>query len=116
MEYTSSFGQANFMRYFPPPQNDSSYYANGGWEYQKQGMMGFEQSNQMGYFPGSQNDSHFYEFDNYLNCGWKGQNKREFNVPYPIHQEPSSLDTFMQHCPTSPPNFSYQNSSPLEYV
>ncbi|XP_057758680.1 uncharacterized protein LOC130979289 [Arachis stenosperma] len=103
--------QASYMGYFSPPQNDSSYYTNCGWENQDQGMMGFEQSNQMGYFPRTQNDSYSYEWDNYPNCDWEGQNQREFNISYPIHQEPSPLNY-----PTSSPNFSYQNSSPLEFA
>ncbi|KAL4371699.1 hypothetical protein AHAS_Ahas06G0191900 [Arachis hypogaea] len=103
--------QASYMGYFSPPQNDSSYYTNCGWENQDQGMMGFEQSNQMGYFPRTQNDSYSYEWDNYPNCDWEGQNQREFNISYPIHQEPSPLNY-----PTSSPNFSYQNSSSLEFA
>ncbi|QHO42171.1 uncharacterized protein DS421_5g151910 [Arachis hypogaea] len=103
--------QESYMGYFPPPQNDSSYHTNCGWENQDQGMMGFEQSNQMGYFTRTQNDSYSYEWDNYPNCDWEGQNRGEFNVSYPIHQEPSPLNY-----PTSPPNFSYQNSSPLEFA
>ncbi|KAL4321676.1 hypothetical protein AHAS_Ahas14G0134300 [Arachis hypogaea] len=55
MEFTSSFDQANFMGYCPPPQNDSSHYPNGGWEYH-QGMIEYEQSNQMGDASGPQND------------------------------------------------------------
>ena len=27
--------QENHMGYFPPPQNDSSHYSHGGWEYQQ---------------------------------------------------------------------------------
>ncbi|XP_057735293.1 uncharacterized protein LOC130950741 [Arachis stenosperma] len=103
--------QESYMGYFPPPQNDSSYHTNCGWENQDQGMMGFEQSNQMGCFTRTQNDSYSYEWDNYPNCDWEGQNQGEFNVSYPIHHEPAPLNY-----PTSPPNFSYQNSSPLDYA
>ncbi|KAL4276441.1 hypothetical protein AHAS_Ahas20G0207500 [Arachis hypogaea] len=123
------------MRYCPPPQNDSSHYPNGGWEYH-QGMRQNDQSNfmgnfpppqsnpryythggweyqehEMGYFPGPQNGPYFYECNHYSCCGWKDQNQRDFTHSYPIHQEPSHLNY-----PTSPSSFSYQNSSPLEFA
>ncbi|KAL4345856.1 hypothetical protein AHAS_Ahas11G0320200 [Arachis hypogaea] len=64
MEFTSSFDQTNFMGYCPPPQNDSCYYANGGWEYHQE-MIEYEQSidapgplsdQNMRYFPPPQYD------------------------------------------------------------
>ncbi|KAL4306501.1 hypothetical protein AHAS_Ahas16G0184600 [Arachis hypogaea] len=74
----------------------------------------------MGYLPGPQNDPYFDEFNNYLSCGWKDQNQRAFNSPYSTYQEPSSLERtfnlFIQNCPTSPPSFSYENSSSLDYA
>ncbi|KAL4300906.1 hypothetical protein AHAS_Ahas17G0247700 [Arachis hypogaea] len=48
------------------------------------------------------------------------QNQRAFNSSYSTYQEPSSLEgtfnSFMQNCPTSPPSFSFENSSSLDYV
>ena len=42
------------MRNSPPPQNDSCYYAHGGWEYQE---------HEMGYFQEPQNGPYFDEID-----------------------------------------------------
>ena len=89
------------MRNSPPPQNDSCYYAHGGWEYQEQ---------ETGYFPEPQNGPCFGEFDHYSSCGWEDQNQRDFTYSHPIHQEPSPLNY-----PTSPPSFTYPNSSSLEH-
>ncbi|KAL4374152.1 hypothetical protein AHAS_Ahas05G0153200 [Arachis hypogaea] len=61
MEFTSSFDKSYHMGYCPPPQNDSSHYPNGGWEYHQE-MINYEQSTQLGYAPGPQNDqSNFLE-------------------------------------------------------
>ena len=100
-EYPSSFGQSKFMRNSPPPQNDSCYYAHGGWEYREQ---------ETGYFPEPQNGPCLGEFDHYSSCGWEDQNQRDFTYSHPIHQEPSPLNY-----PTSPPSFTYPNSSSLEH-
>ncbi|KAL4287303.1 hypothetical protein AHAS_Ahas19G0172700 [Arachis hypogaea] len=76
MEFNSSFDQINSMVYYPPPQNDSSHYPNGGWEYHQE-MTNYEQSNQWGYanqdnsmryYPTPQNDS-----CHYANGGWEYQ-------------------------------------------
>ncbi|KAL4306403.1 hypothetical protein AHAS_Ahas16G0174800 [Arachis hypogaea] len=56
------------MGYYPPPQNDSSHYPNGGWEYHQE-MTDYEQSNQCGYAPGPQNDQ-----DNFMGYCPKPQN------------------------------------------
>ncbi|KAL4357106.1 hypothetical protein AHAS_Ahas09G0153500 [Arachis hypogaea] len=55
MEFTSSFNQLYHMEYFPSPQNDSSHYPNGGWEYHQE-MRNYEQSTQLGYALIPQND------------------------------------------------------------
>ena len=86
----------------PPPQNDSLYYAHGGWEYQE---------HEMGCFPGSQNGPYFDDFDHYSSCAWEDQNQRDFTHSYPIHQEPSPLNYT-----TSPPSFTCLNSSSFEYA
>ncbi|KAL4306533.1 hypothetical protein AHAS_Ahas16G0187800 [Arachis hypogaea] len=79
MEFTSSFDQTNFMRYYPPSQYDSSHYPNGGWEYYHE-ITDSEHYNQwryasepqdeqdkfMGYHPTPQNDSYQYP-----NGGWE---------------------------------------------
>ncbi|KAL4321667.1 hypothetical protein AHAS_Ahas14G0133400 [Arachis hypogaea] len=151
MEFTSSLDQANFMGYYPPPQNDSSHYPNGGWEYHQE-MIDYEQSTQWGYAPESQNyqdnfigycptpqndsshyanggweyqqgmmeyehlpetqnEPYFNESNNYSCCSWKGRNQRDFNTPYSIHQETASFDcavnTFMQDCSLGPQNDPY---------
>ncbi|KAL4329466.1 hypothetical protein AHAS_Ahas13G0302900 [Arachis hypogaea] len=65
------------MGYYPPPQNDSSHYPNGGWEYHQEladyeqstqwgGDLENDQTNFMGYFPPSQYDS-----SHYPNGGWE---------------------------------------------
>ncbi|KAL4329824.1 hypothetical protein AHAS_Ahas13G0338700 [Arachis hypogaea] len=92
------------MGYCPTPQNDSCHYANGGWEYQ-QGMIEYE------HLPEIQDDPYFDESNNYSCCGWEGQNQRDFNAPYSIHQETSSLDcadnTFMKDFSLIPQNDPY---------
>ncbi|KAL4321556.1 hypothetical protein AHAS_Ahas14G0122300 [Arachis hypogaea] len=96
------------MGYCPTPQSDSCHYANGGWEYQ-QGMIEY------GHLPETQNEPYFDESNNYSYCGWEGQNQRDFNSPYSIHQETSSLDcainTFMQDCSPIPQNDPYFDES-----
>ncbi|KAL4315964.1 hypothetical protein AHAS_Ahas15G0237700 [Arachis hypogaea] len=87
-KYPSYFGQSNFMRNFPPPQNDSRYYAHE-----------------------PQNGPQFDEIDHYSSYGWKDQNQRDFTHSYAIHQEPSPLNY-----PTSPPSFTCPNFSSLEYA
>ncbi|KAL4337544.1 hypothetical protein AHAS_Ahas12G0120800 [Arachis hypogaea] len=81
MELISSFDQTNFMGYYPTPQNDSSHYPNGGWEYHQE-MTNYEQSNQWGYAPGPQNNqdnSMRYcptpqnDSCHYANSGWEYQ-------------------------------------------
>ncbi|KAL4276312.1 hypothetical protein AHAS_Ahas20G0194600 [Arachis hypogaea] len=105
--------QDNFMGYCPTPQNDSCHYAISGWEYQ-QGMTEYE------HLPETQHEPYFDEYNNYSSCGWEDQNQRAFNSPYSIYQEPSSLErtfnSFIQNCPTSPPSFSFENSSSLDYA
>ncbi|KAL4304702.1 hypothetical protein AHAS_Ahas16G0004700 [Arachis hypogaea] len=86
----------------PPPQNDSLYYAHGGWEYQE---------HEMGCFLGSQNGPYFDDFDHYSSCGWEDQSQRDFTHSYPIHQEPSPLNYT-----TSPPSFTCLNPSSFEYA
>ncbi|KAL4275970.1 hypothetical protein AHAS_Ahas20G0160500 [Arachis hypogaea] len=116
MEFNSSFDQTNFMGYCPPSPND---YSNGCWE-DHQEMTDYEQSNQWGYAPEPQNDQ-----DNFMGYCQTPQNDschyaNALNVSYSINQVPSSLEqsfnSFMLNCPTSPPSFSLENSSPLEYA
>ncbi|KAL4286776.1 hypothetical protein AHAS_Ahas19G0120000 [Arachis hypogaea] len=154
------------MRYCPTPQNDSCHYANGGWEYQQE-MIEYE------HLPETQNESYFDESNNYSYCEWEGQNQRDLNDLYVVHQEKSSLEcafnkfmqdfppipqddpycdefnnssscawedqnqralnvsnsinqepseleqsfnSFMQNCPTLPPNFLFENPSSLDYA
>ncbi|KAL4321673.1 hypothetical protein AHAS_Ahas14G0134000 [Arachis hypogaea] len=48
------------------------------------------------------------------------QNQRAFDNSYSTYQEPSSLEqafnSFMKTCPTSPPSFSYENPSSLDFA
>ncbi|KAL4315699.1 hypothetical protein AHAS_Ahas15G0211200 [Arachis hypogaea] len=116
MEFKSSGDQTNFMGYYPPSPID---YSNGGWEYHKEitdpehsnpwryaSEPQDEQENHMEYFPPPQNDSSHYS--------------NAPNVSYSINQEPSSFEqsfiSFMQNCPPSPSNFSFENSSSLDYA
>ncbi|KAL4365791.1 hypothetical protein AHAS_Ahas07G0141400 [Arachis hypogaea] len=95
------------MGYFSPPQNDSSHYSNGGWEYH-QGMKEHE------YLPEPQSDSHCD--DNYTNRGWEGNLKDSCS----IHQETSSLEytlnKVMKNYPPSLSSFSFESSSSLDYA
>ncbi|KAL4315763.1 hypothetical protein AHAS_Ahas15G0217600 [Arachis hypogaea] len=79
MEHPSYSSQSNFQGSFPPPQDDSCYYAHGWWE---------QQEAEMGYFPEPQNGPYFGEIDHYSSCGWEDQNRRNFTHSYPIHQKP----------------------------
>ncbi|KAL4344862.1 hypothetical protein AHAS_Ahas11G0220800 [Arachis hypogaea] len=78
------------MRYFPPPQLNSSHYSNGGWEYHQESI-DYEQSNQWGYanqdnsmeyYPTPQNNSYYY-----ANGGWEYQQgmKEYEHLPEPQH-------------------------------
>ncbi|KAL4337643.1 hypothetical protein AHAS_Ahas12G0130700 [Arachis hypogaea] len=100
MEFNSSYDQINFMGYYP-----SSPISNGGWEYHQENTNSEhsnswrfasetqdEQENHMGYFPPPQNDS-----SHYSNGGWE------------YHQG-------MKEHPPSRPNFSFENSSSLDYA
>ncbi|KAL4337271.1 hypothetical protein AHAS_Ahas12G0093500 [Arachis hypogaea] len=95
--------QENHMGYFPPPQNDASHYSNGGWEYHQE--MINDQANHMRYCPEPQNDLCHYP--------------HAFDNSYSTYQELSSLEqtfnSFMESCRTSPPSFSSENSSSLNY-
>jgi len=88
MEFTSHFDQSCHMGYCPPPQNDSSHFSNGGWEYHQR-MIEYEQSNKIEHLPKPQNSSYCY--DKYRNFGFG----RNFNAAYPILQGLSP-----QNCPT----------------
>ncbi|KAL4365441.1 hypothetical protein AHAS_Ahas07G0106400 [Arachis hypogaea] len=113
------------MGYFPPPQDDASYYSNDGWEYHQEMIndqanhmrycpepqndlchyphgswayqQEYEQSSEMNYFPEPQSDSYCY--DTYIDCGWEGN----FNVSSSVHQGTLSFDcavnAYMQNCP-----------------
>ncbi|KAL4315761.1 hypothetical protein AHAS_Ahas15G0217400 [Arachis hypogaea] len=109
MEFNSSYGQKNFMGYYPP-----SSISIGGWEYhQETSNSGHSNScsyasepqdgkeNHMGYFPPPQNDS-----SHYSNGG------REY------YQETANSEqsTHMRECPTSPPTSTFENSSSPKYA
>ncbi|KAL4306667.1 hypothetical protein AHAS_Ahas16G0201200 [Arachis hypogaea] len=79
--------QDKFMGYYLPPQDDLDYYPHGDWEYQ-QGMREYEQSSEMNYFPKAQKPSLLEQ----------------------------TFNSFMQSCPTSPPCFSFENLSSLDYT
>ncbi|KAL4337428.1 hypothetical protein AHAS_Ahas12G0109200 [Arachis hypogaea] len=121
------------MSYLPEPQSNSycyDSYTNYGWK----GNFNDSYSNHLetssfdcavntfmqDCSPRPQNDSHYDGFNNYSSCGWENQNKKSFNSSYSIYQEPSSLEqafnSFMLNCPTSPPNFSLENSLSLDYA
>ncbi|QHO19932.1 uncharacterized protein DS421_11g333410 [Arachis hypogaea] len=124
------------MGYSPEPQHDSYYYdnyTNCGWEGQNirnlndpyfahQETSSFDHAvntfmQDCSSMP--QNDPHCDEFNNYSSCGWEDQSQTAFNIPYSTYQEPSSLkhtfNLFMQNCLPSPPSFSFENSSSLDY-
>ncbi|KAL4381135.1 hypothetical protein AHAS_Ahas04G0103200 [Arachis hypogaea] len=122
--------QANHMRYCPEPQNDLYHYPH------CQNQRDFNASYSIHQETSSldcafnkfmqdcsqrpQNDPYFDESNNYSSCGWEDQNQRALNVSYSIDQEPSSLEqtfnSFLQNYPTSPHNFSFENSSSLDYA
>ncbi|KAL4344570.1 hypothetical protein AHAS_Ahas11G0191600 [Arachis hypogaea] len=88
-------------------------------------MTNYEQSNQWRYAPGTQNGQdnsmRYCPAHNMIHVIMlMDQNQRAFNSSYSSYQEPSSLEhtfnSFMQNCPTSPPNFSFENSSSLDYA
>ncbi|KAL4337547.1 hypothetical protein AHAS_Ahas12G0121100 [Arachis hypogaea] len=123
MEFNSSYDQTNFMGYYPP-----SPISNGGWEYHQENTHSEhsnswrfasetqdEQENHMEYLPPPQNDASCYSND-----GWGEQNQKTFESPYSTYQEPSSLErtinSLIQNFPTSPSNFSSENSSSLDFV
>ncbi|KAL4315475.1 hypothetical protein AHAS_Ahas15G0188800 [Arachis hypogaea] len=67
------------MGYYPPPQNDSYQYPNGGWEYHQE-LTDLEQPNQWGY--ASENDQDNFrrycpppqdDSGHYTNGGWEYQ-------------------------------------------
>ncbi|KAL4300254.1 hypothetical protein AHAS_Ahas17G0182500 [Arachis hypogaea] len=122
--------QENHMGYFSPPQNDSSHYSNGGWEYHQEMIndeaihmrydpephdlchyphgvwtcqQECEQSVEMGHFPMTQYDPDYDVSNNYSYFCWEGQNQRNLDDPYFVHQETSSLEyafnEFMQDYP-----------------
>ncbi|KAL4337499.1 hypothetical protein AHAS_Ahas12G0116300 [Arachis hypogaea] len=99
----------NSMRYYPP-----SPISNGGWEYHQEisnsehsnpwsyaSEPQDEQENHMGYFSPPQNDS-----SHYSNGGWEYY-QRIANSEQSIH---------MRYRPTSPPIFTFENSSSLNYA
>ncbi|KAL4374163.1 hypothetical protein AHAS_Ahas05G0154300 [Arachis hypogaea] len=67
------------MGYFSPPQNDSTHYSNGGWEYHQE-LKEYE------HFPEPQNDS--YCEGTYINDGWEGK----CNDPHSNYSRTLSLD------------------------
>ncbi|KAL4293974.1 hypothetical protein AHAS_Ahas18G0181700 [Arachis hypogaea] len=110
------------MGYFPPPQNDSSHYSNGYWEYHQE-FTDSEQPNQWGY--ASENDQgNFKRYypppqDNLCNYP-HDQNQKVFDSSYSTYQKASSLEqtfnSFMENCKTPPLNFPCQNFPSLEYT
>ncbi|KAL4329473.1 hypothetical protein AHAS_Ahas13G0303600 [Arachis hypogaea] len=109
MEFNSSYDQINSMGYHPP-----SPISNDGWEYHQEtsnsGLSNSwshasepqdEKENHMGYFPPPQNDS-----SHYSNGGWE----------YYQETANSEQSTHMRDCLTSPPTFTFENSSSPKYA
>nr|XP_025628345.1 putative uncharacterized protein DDB_G0287113 [Arachis hypogaea] len=116
------------MNFLPEPQSDSYCYdtnTNYGWEWNfnavysnhsKTLSLDYAVDTYMDDFsPEPQND----QFYNDSHCGWEDQNQKAFDSSYSTYQEPSSLEqtinSFMESCQTSPPSFSSENSSSLNY-
>ncbi|KAL4293154.1 hypothetical protein AHAS_Ahas18G0099700 [Arachis hypogaea] len=70
--------------------------------------------------PRPQDDPYCDKFNNSSSCAWEDKNQRAPNMSYSINQEPSSLEqtfnSFMQNYPPSPPSFSFENFSSLDFA
>ncbi|KAL4286927.1 hypothetical protein AHAS_Ahas19G0135100 [Arachis hypogaea] len=118
--------EAIHIRYDPEPQDDLCHYPHGNFNalydtHQETSSLKCDFNKFMQNCPPMpQNEPYCDEFNNSSSCAWENQNQKAFNVSYSINQEPSSLEqtfnSFMQNCQTSPPSFSCENSSSLDYA
>ncbi|QHO01653.1 uncharacterized protein DS421_13g416970 [Arachis hypogaea] len=130
--YQQEYEQSSEVNYFSGPQSDSYCYdidINCGWEGNfnilssvHQGTSSFDcavNAYMENCFPMPQDDSYCDEFNNSSSCAWENQNQKVFDNSYSTYQELSSLEqtfnSFMESCQTSPPSFSSENSSSLNY-
>ncbi|KAL4344678.1 hypothetical protein AHAS_Ahas11G0202400 [Arachis hypogaea] len=127
------YEQSSEMNYFPEPQSDS-YCDDTDINYVWEGNCNDSHFNHSKTFSLDyavntymedcssmpQNNPHCNEFYNDSYCGWEDQNQKAFDSSYSTYQEPSSLEqpfnSFMKSCQTSPPSFSFENSSSLDYA
>ncbi|QHO07420.1 uncharacterized protein DS421_14g463540 [Arachis hypogaea] len=130
--YQQEYEQSSEMNYFPEPQSDSYCYdtdINCGWEGNfnisssvHQGTSSFDcavNAYMKNCSPMPQDDSYCDEFNNSSSCAWENQNQKAFDNLHSTYQKLSSLkqtfNLFMESCQTSPPSFSSENSSSLNY-
>ncbi|QHO07231.1 uncharacterized protein DS421_14g461830 [Arachis hypogaea] len=130
--YQQEYEQSSEMNYVPKPQSDSHCYdtdINCGWEGNfivsssvHQGTSSFNcavNAYMENCSPMPQDDSYCDEFNNSSSCAWENQNQKAFDNSYSTYQELSSLEktfnSFMESYQTSPPSFSSENSSSLNY-
>ncbi|QHN77767.1 uncharacterized protein DS421_19g655620 [Arachis hypogaea] len=130
--YQQEYEQSSEMNYFPEPQSDPHCYdtdINCGWKGNfnvsssvHQGTSSFDcavNAYMENCSPLPQNDSYCDEFNNSSSCAWENQNQKAFDNSYCTYQELSLLEqtfnSFMESCQTSPPSFSSENSSSLNY-
>ncbi|QHO46653.1 uncharacterized protein DS421_6g189430 [Arachis hypogaea] len=122
--YQQECEQSSEMNFLPEPQSEPCCYdidTNYGWEGNFNSPNAIHQEtssldyafNKFMQDPsqGPQDCPYYDDFNNSSSCAWEEQNQKAFESPYSTYQEPSPLNY-----PTSPPNFSYQNSSPLEFA
>ncbi|KAL4356925.1 hypothetical protein AHAS_Ahas09G0135400 [Arachis hypogaea] len=122
--YQQECEQSSEMNFLPEPQSELCCYdidTNYGWEGNFNSPNAIHQEtssldyafNKFMQDPsqGPQDYPYYDDFNNSSSCAWEEQNQKAFESPYSTYQEPSPLN-----CPTSPPNFSYQNSSPFEFA
>ncbi|KAL4371441.1 hypothetical protein AHAS_Ahas06G0166100 [Arachis hypogaea] len=129
--YQEEYEQSSEMNYFPEPQSDSHCYdvdINCGWEENFNVSSSVHEGTSFdcvvnAYMencsPMPQDDSYCDEFNNSSSCAWENQNQKASDNSYSTYQELSSLEqtfnSFMESCQTSPPSFSSENSSLLNY-
>ncbi|KAL4315807.1 hypothetical protein AHAS_Ahas15G0222000 [Arachis hypogaea] len=116
--------QDSFMGYYPPPHDSYQYphaFNSSYFTHQETSSLEYAFNKFMQDCPPMpQDDSYHDEFNNDSHCGWEDQNQKAFDSLYSTYQESSSLEqtfnSFMKNCPPSPPSFSFENSSSLDYA
>ncbi|KAL4306529.1 hypothetical protein AHAS_Ahas16G0187400 [Arachis hypogaea] len=130
--YQQECEQSSEINFLPEPQSDSycyDSYTNHGWEgnfndsystHQETSSMECAFNKFMQNCPlMPQDDSYCDEFNNSSSCAWRIKTRMHLTIHTPLiksyHHLSKTFNSLMESCQTSPPSFSSENSSSLNY-